>query len=354
MTVESAISKVVAAGNGLATVFSFSPLVIFDSSNLGVVKTGTDGVETALTEDADYTVTVASYPGTGSITYPATGSTKLANGETLTMKRVLPIEQTMDLENQGGYFPDTQETAFDKAAMIDLQQQEAIDRSIKIPVSDNIAPLDLPVASLRAGKALVFDANGQPTAGALSSVAVSAPMIPVVQAATLAAARAAFGLLNPSLATAGYLIRFDATGTLYEARSPANVRADIGANDAGNLTAGTLADARLSTNAKLQQAKAWVRFHMSGTTVVIDAAFNVSSITRNGVGDYTVNFNTNMASANYAWAACADAGAGANQGNLFIQQGGIAPTISACRFLNVISGVGSAEVAKASIVFFGS
>lgn len=46
-------------------------------------------------------------------------------------------------------------------------------------------------------------------------------------------------------------------------------------------------------------AKAWVNFNGTGT-VAIAAAFNVSSITDNGVGNYTVNFTTAMADANYS------------------------------------------------------
>lgn len=46
-------------------------------------------------------------------------------------------------------------------------------------------------------------------------------------------------------------------------------------------------------------AKAWVNFNGTGT-VAIRASFNVSSITDNGTGDYTVNFTTGMADANYA------------------------------------------------------
>jgi hypothetical protein len=51
-------------------------------------------------------------------------------------------------------------------------------------------------------------------------------------------------------------------------------------------------------------AKAWVNFNGTGT-VAIRAGFNVSSITDNGVGDYTVNFTTTMADANYAVTTCA-------------------------------------------------
>ena len=45
--------------------------------------------------------------------------------------------------------------------------------------------------------------------------------------------------------------------------------------------------------------RAWVNFNGTGT-VAIRASFNVSSITDNGTGDYTVNFTTALADANYA------------------------------------------------------
>lgn len=46
-------------------------------------------------------------------------------------------------------------------------------------------------------------------------------------------------------------------------------------------------------------AKAWVNFNGTGT-VAIRASFNVSSITDNGTGDYTVNFTSAMVDTNYA------------------------------------------------------
>lgn len=45
--------------------------------------------------------------------------------------------------------------------------------------------------------------------------------------------------------------------------------------------------------------KAWVNFNGTGT-VAIRASFNVSSITDNGTGDYTVNFTNALADANYS------------------------------------------------------
>ena len=44
--------------------------------------------------------------------------------------------------------------------------------------------------------------------------------------------------------------------------------------------------------------RAWVNFNGTGT-VAIRASFNVSSITDNGTGDYTVNFTTAMSDVNF-------------------------------------------------------
>jgi hypothetical protein len=51
-------------------------------------------------------------------------------------------------------------------------------------------------------------------------------------------------------------------------------------------------------------AKAWVNFNGTGT-VAIRGSYNVSSITDNGAGDYTVNFTNALANANYSVAGTA-------------------------------------------------
>jgi len=43
---------------------------------------------------------------------------------------------------------------------------------------------------------------------------------------------------------------------------------------------------------------AWVNFNGTGTVAIRDSE-NVSSITDNGAGEYTINFSTTMANANY-------------------------------------------------------
>ena len=58
-------------------------------------------------------------------------------------------------------------------------------------------------------------------------------------------------------------------------------------------------------------AKAWVNFNGTGT-VAIRASGNVSSITDNGTGDYTVNFTNAMPDANYAVFVSSDISTGSD------------------------------------------
>ena len=52
--------------------------------------------------------------------------------------------------------------------------------------------------------------------------------------------------------------------------------------------------------------RAWVSFNAS-STIVINAQFNVSSITDNGVGTYVVNFTNAMTDTNYSYFMCGGA-----------------------------------------------
>jgi hypothetical protein len=47
-----------------------------------------------------------------------------------------------------------------------------------------------------------------------------------------------------------------------------------------------------------QWCKAWVNFNGQGTVAIRDS-YNVSSVTDNTTGQYTINFSNNMANANY-------------------------------------------------------
>jgi len=65
-----------------------------------------------------------------------------------------------------------------------------------------------------------------------------------------------------------------------------------------DIAANAVTAAKLGADQASGLAKAFVNFNGTGT-VAIQASFNVSSITDNGTGDYTLNFTTAMADANY-------------------------------------------------------
>ena len=208
MTVSSTTKKVTAAGNGSATVFSFSPFTVFLDTDLLVVKVDAAGSETTLvkgTGAANYSVTLTnptSLPSTGSVTYPASGATRLASGESIVMKRNLSLLQDIDLLNQGGYFPDVLEGGLDKGVMISLQQQEDIDRSLKGPITDTVS-VEMPSQSDRASKFLAFDVTGVPitSSGSAGGVAVSTFMETVLDDTTAAAARTTLGAASTDAAS---------------------------------------------------------------------------------------------------------------------------------------------------------
>ena len=88
-------------------------------------------------------------------------------------------------------------------------------------------------------------------------------------------------------------------------------------------------------------ARAWVNFNGTGT-VAIRASGNVSSITDNGTGDYTVNFTTAMSDANYAVNGFTVKASSAARAGCFINydvdqaSGGTAPTTTSIRVINRI------------------
>jgi len=76
--------------------------------------------------------------------------------------------------------------------------------------------------------------------------------------------------------------------------------------------------------------RAWVNFDGTGTPA-IRASGNVSSITDNGTGDYTVNFTNAMPDANYSFIAQAgNGGASQTAGTSYT---GAAPTTTSARLL---------------------
>ena len=93
-------------------------------------------------------------------------------------------------------------------------------------------------------------------------------------------------LESPNTNTSSTITLPDATATL--------------ATTTDSITQAQLATALNATgSAPIYACRAWVNFNGTGT-VAINASGNVSSITDNGAGDYTVNFTTALPDARIA------------------------------------------------------
>jgi len=100
--------------------------------------------------------------------------------------------------------------------------------------------------------------------------------------------------------------------------------------------------------------RAWVNFNGTGT-VAIRASANVSSITDNGTGDYTVNFTTALADVNYSMtASCSYRSGNYNSAHIFTNAGGtiVAPTTTAARLQLSTVTVGSGDSEYVNVAGF--
>jgi hypothetical protein len=114
--------------------------------------------DTLLTLTTDYTVTIAGN-GTGSITLVAapTGATQIA----IVGNR--SIQRTTDFVTGGDFFANTVNDEMDQQTIFAQQNAEGLQRALSAPQTDPTSiNMTLPRASLRANKALGFDANGNP------------------------------------------------------------------------------------------------------------------------------------------------------------------------------------------------
>jgi uncharacterized protein (AIM24 family) len=134
-----------------------------------------------------------------------------------------------------------------------------------------------------------------------------------------------FGLLGVVLKTdnAGALLFFSATNANADNQTLTE-RARIASTGQMSTTNGA------GAVALAYDARAWVNFNGTGT-VAIRASGNVTSITDNGVGDYTVNFTTAMSDANYSVVASSSYSANAARGSVWAEP--YAVSTSAARIL---------------------
>ncbi len=187
MTISSEIDRNSYTGNGAVDTYDYTFRIITQNDLLVVVKQTSSGTETTLTISTDYTVTGVGNDGGGTVVLVNAsqawldGDGDLATGYTITIRRKVTVTQETDIRNQGDFFPETHEDAFDYSRMIDQQQQDEIDRSVKNPegVLTSAFNPELPDDIATANVAIITNPSGNgwivgPTASEISGANASA------------------------------------------------------------------------------------------------------------------------------------------------------------------------------------
>lgn len=127
MTLTTTTVRNAYSGSGTTGPFPYS-FRIFAATDLAVTKTSAAGADTTLAYPADYSVSGVGNATGGSVTL----TTALATGEALTIRRAQPLTQTTSIKNQGPFLPETVETALDRLNAADQQQQDQLDRAVRV------------------------------------------------------------------------------------------------------------------------------------------------------------------------------------------------------------------------------
>lgn len=155
MTVYVPENRAEFLGNGVTTQFDFG-FRFFADSNIRVTRVDADGLDTVLS--AGYVVAGAGSLNGGSVTIT---SPVLATGERLIVERILPAVQETDIRNQGRFFPEVHEDAWDYLTMLIQQNTGGLRQAIRVAASDP-EPARLPGAASRANLLMGFNSAGDP------------------------------------------------------------------------------------------------------------------------------------------------------------------------------------------------
>lgn len=146
MSISSTTNRNNYTGNGTTGTYSYTYKIFSQTDLLVTIRDTSDDSETTLTISTDYTVTGVGGTSGGTIVLVSggqdwiDGSGYLDTGYEISIRRVRPLTQTADIRNQGDFYPEVHEDVFDKLTMVDQQQQDELDRSLKL--SESIDPDD--------------------------------------------------------------------------------------------------------------------------------------------------------------------------------------------------------------------
>lgn len=125
-------------GNDSASDFSFS-FWVAKESDISVAQSDENGEETSLKLNTDYTVSLNAGNHGGVVRL----NSALPSGYTLAITRSTPINQELDLVNQGAFYAEDHETAFDKLTAICQELKAILGRCLIVPITSDKTPQEV-------------------------------------------------------------------------------------------------------------------------------------------------------------------------------------------------------------------
>lgn len=368
--------------NGLTTVFPYN-FKIAAAEDLAVAL---DGVK----QTSGYSVSGVGSDSGGNVTFAVAP----ANGVKVVIYLSPVLKRTEDYQQFGDWIASIVNLDFDRIWLALQSLSQTLVRTIKLPVDTTTEQSITQSAAARANKGIKFDGFGNlilstydpddaQTAGASAAAAAaaaaasqSAAANSEENAAASAAAAAASPVAAPTHSATSKTTPVDADeiplidsaaswvlkkltwanikstlktyfDTLYAAAS--SVIAQASTTEISNESAVTkyISPDRLSSSKRA--VKAWCTF--AGATAGTNAptnGFNVTSVTKNATGNWTVNFTTAMANANFSYAISYVGSAGIGQ-----TCGKVSSTTSSITVFGATNGVGAADLTEISVTIFG-
>lgn len=155
--------------NGSNTSFAFAFPIFYESNSetkfsLEVITTDANGVETTKTETTDYTVSYSTEDlkngviSKGNIVF----GTAPTNGHKVSILRKLNLTQNGDFTDKGtdALNGATLESALDKLTLLNLQQQENLNRVVKLPKSSELTNIEFPISASQANQVIAINNAG--------------------------------------------------------------------------------------------------------------------------------------------------------------------------------------------------
>lgn len=157
MTQAASSRRVSYVGNGATTVYPYTFNIIAASELRVTSIVRTTGIPTDLVLGVDYTVTGAGTPNGGNITLLS----PLLITNDLTILGRTPRTQGTKIRNESTFFPAEVEKGLDKITRIMQEQQESIERTLRVPLSTDVTLLNPEIAGLPLiGNILGVNADG--------------------------------------------------------------------------------------------------------------------------------------------------------------------------------------------------